>query len=370
MSDDVFKRERDALAEEARKLRVKLREAERYIKVIRRENDDADKIRKVIFDLAALRPNPAPWIAKPRKPAKDVTFSVPVAFWSDWHYGELVSREQLGGINEFNRRIAKTRITRLVDITCDLAQRHMGTIEYPGIVIALGGDMISGNIHEELRETNDGTVQQCVLDLQDQLTSALTYMADRFGRVYVPCVVGNHGRTKMKPHAKNRAFENYESGLYQQLVRHFRGDSRFHFDIPEGPDVNFNVLGHRFMLTHGDALGVKGGDGIIGALGPIARGAVKVGRAQARGGRAFDTLMFGHWHTYIPRGEASPVAVNGTLKGFDEFAHTILRVPYSRPSQSLFFVHADHGITAQWQVYLEGKERAQDSATWVSFQQR
>ena len=125
------------------------------------------------------------------------------------------------------------------------------------------------------------------------------------------------------------------------------------------------MLGHRFLLTHGDNLGVKGGDGIIGAIGPIARGTMKIGRSQAVVGQDFDTVILGHWHTYIPRGEAAPVAVNGTLKGFDEFAHIFLRVPYSQPSQALLFVNADHGITAQWEMFLEGKQQATHADDWI-----
>ena len=130
-----------------------------------------------------------------------------------------------------------------------------------GIVIALGGDMISGLIHEELRETNDGTVQQTLIELQDELVGALTVMADQFGKVFVPCVVGNHGRMKMKPHAKHRAFESFEWNLYQQLERYFAKDPRFTFMIPDGPDVRFDVLGHRFMLTHGDRM--SGGHALV-----------------------------------------------------------------------------------------------------------
>ena len=351
------------IPDELQQLKAKLRIAESDLRKIARQNDDAESLRRTIFGLTEVQPV-ARWLKAAPKHEKGTTFSVPVAFWSDWHWGETVRRSEVGGVNEFNYAIAHARVQRLVDTTIVLARQHMGKIQYPGVVVCLGGDMISGQIHEELRETNWATVQQTLIEVQDEITSALTRMADEFGHVQVIGVVGNHGRMKMKPHAKHRIFENFEWSLYQQLERHFRDDQRIDFHIPEGPDAFFTVLGHRFMLTHGDALGVKGGDGLIGALGPIARGALKIGRAQAQIGRDFDTLMMGHWHLYIPRGDAAPVIVNPTLKGYDEFAHTILRVPYSRPAQSLTFVHAEHGITAQWQVYLEGRKKARLSAEW------
>jgi hypothetical protein len=47
-------------------------------------------------------------------------------------------------------------------------------------------------------------------------------------------------------------------------------------------DVHYRVYALRFLFNHGDTLGVKGGDGIIGAIGPIMRGEAAAGdRMQA-----------------------------------------------------------------------------------------
>jgi hypothetical protein len=350
-------------------LRAKLKLVEHELATIQKANDDADSIRKTIYRLKALPMEQPTWITKKRPAGLP---GVPMALWSDWHWGERVFKDQVGGVNEFNRSIAIERLHRLVDITLDLALHHMVNPQYPGIVVCLGGDMISGGIHEELRETNEGPINECIQELRSQIAAALKILADRFGKVFVPCVVGNHGRATLKPRAKHRVIENHEWNLYTSLEAHFNdiGDKRVQFLIPRETDAYFTVLGHRFLLTHGDTLGVKGGDGIIGAIGPIARGAFKVGRSEAQIGRDFDTLLLGHWHTYIPRGEAAPVIVNGALKGYDEYARLMLRVPYSRPSQALWFVHGKHGITAQWQIYLDEVKKSSDTAEWVTWEKR
>jgi hypothetical protein len=123
------------------------------------------------------------------------------------------------------------------------------------------------------------------------------------------------------------------------------------------------VYGTRFLLTHGDALGVKGGDGIIGSIGPIMRGSIKVRDQEIQLGEQIDMILMGHWHQmlWLPR-----VIVNNCLKGFDEFARLAVRAPFSRPSQALFFVHPQHGITARWEVFLEGQRRA-EKAEWVAW---
>lgn len=330
-----------------------------------READTAESIRKEIFGLAAMTAKPPRWLTQKTKPGAP---GVPVVMWSDFHWGEVISRAQVGGVNEFNRKIASKRFKLLVEKTIDLVKSHMVKPKYPGIVVCLGGDMIGGAIHEELAETNDGTVQQAVLDCEEHLIAGITQLADEFGRIFLPCVPGNHARDTHKPRKKNYVFHTYEWSMYCRLERYFRSDKRVQFSIPSEADCAFTVSGHRFLLTHGDNLGVKGGDGIIGAIGPIVRGSVKCGRNQSQIGRDFDTLLLCHWHTYIPRSDAAPVIVNGTLKGFDEYAHLGLRVPYSRPTQALFFVHEELGITCQWPIYLEKKQSNLSGNKWVSWQ--
>lgn len=351
---------------------AQLKIANAEIAQIKRENLTTESVLENIYGLSALPIEPVSWLSAvppstPRGPKK--TVSVPVLMLSDLHWGEVVDPDELNGLNKFNRKIAKQRLRAACERTYDLAHEHMGAMDYPGIVVCLGGDILSGNIHEELTETNEGPLQKSLMEAQDEIAAALEYFADKFGHVFVPCVVGNHGRTTKKPRAKSLAFDSYEWNIYQNLKRHFKNDKRVVFKISDNADVRFDVLGHKFLLTHGDRLGTKGGDGLIGAIGPIMRGVVKIGRAEAHVGRDFDTMIIGHWHCYMPRGEMFPCIVNGTLKGHDEYAHSVLRVPYSRPCQALCFVHAKHGVTAQWQVFVDDDARKGVNAkNWVRFE--
>src|SRR5260370_4938782 len=86
-------------------------------------------------------------------------------------------------------------------------------------------------------------------------------------------------------------------------------------DIRPSNDVHYRVYGLRFLLNHGDMLGVKGGDGIIGAIVPIMRGEIKKSGQSAALGLEYDINIMGHWHQelMLPR-----AIVCNTLKGFDE----------------------------------------------------
>lgn len=345
-------RERDELA----RLRAQLKEAHR-------EAIDAEVVREQIFGLAARVPSPPDWLLENRTGGSAP--GVPVTIWSDWHWGEVVRPEEVGGVNAFNSTIGRERARNLVERTIDLCFGHMVRPEYPGVVVCLGGDMITGTIHQELAETNDLPTLAAVMDVADAIAWGLGHMADRFGRVFVPCVVGNHGRNTLKPRAKGRVHTSLEWLLYCQLERHFCHDARVRFLISGDADCHFRVYGHRFMLTHGDALGVKGGDGIIGSLGPITRGRIKTRDSEAQVGRDFDTLLIGHWHTYLP---LPGLVVNGALKGYDEFARLYLRAKYQRAIQALFFVHRKHGVTCHWPVFVDDSRASTAPADeWVGW---
>ena len=326
------------------------------------EYDNAKVIREKAYKIAAYDPDPPEWTVREGRAGAR---GVPAVIWSDWHFSERV---QMPGINTYNKTIAARRIKRLVETTCDLAFNHMGRARtsYPGCIVALGGDMLGGDIHEELAKTNDRTTQQSIEDLIDLISAGLETMASKFGKLFVPCVVGNHGRSTKKMQMKQRVFTSHEWNIYCGVARYFKNSKHVQFLIPETADCRFNIFNHRYMLTHGDSLGTKGGDGIIGALGPILRGNLKTHRSEAQLGWDYDTLLIGHWHQalWLPG-----LIVNNSLKGFDEFAHLVLRAPYSRPSQLLWFTHPEHGITARWEVFLEGQlAPVAEAKPWVSWQ--
>jgi predicted phosphodiesterase len=329
------------LKDEVSRLRRELDEA-------RRHAVEAEAVERDILGLRDRLQTPPAWAIKPMASSKSP--GVPVLVLSDWHYGEVVDEAAMGGVNRYSASLAAARLKRVIERASGLALNHMVNPKYPGIVVCLGGDMVTGRLRAEDRETNDRTREQQVLDGVDLIAAALLALADRFGQVWVAGTFGNHGRDDVKPRLKGRAVENADWLTLRLVARLLAADKRFHFSIPTTPDTAFTVFGWRFMLTHGDLLGVKGGDGIIGALGPIMRGEKKTRDSAAMLGSPFDVLLMGHWHQYLPLGR---VIVNGSLVGYNEYARYALRAVPEAPQQALFFVHSDHGVTNQWGVFAE-----------------
>lgn len=354
------KLERDLVGSQDR-----VRQLEADIRALHRAELTAENVREQIFSLAGVAAKPPRWVVtEPKKSMRGP--GVPMTLWSDWHHGEMVDQAQVNGVNEFNMEISRGRIRMLVERIIDLSFGHQVSANYPGIVVNLGGDMISGDIHDELTETNELPSMPVLLDLFSMLVWALTQLHERFGPVFVPCEYGNHGRNTHKPRAKNRAYTNFDWLLYNMLERHFKaaGADDIQFMIPTSTDAFYRVYGHGYLLTHGDALGTSGGDGIIGALGPILRGDWRVRRASAAMGMSFDTLLIGHWHQYLPL--APRLIVNGSLKGFDEYAKDFLRATPEPPQQALWFNHPRRGITSQWPILLSDS-KSEPSGEWVSW---
>lgn len=353
--DNALQRKLTGLQDEVTSLR-------RQVRAQQREDLDTEAVRSLLGRLAAAQSSPPRWMLAPGDKRTHGTPEVPVTVWSDWHMGEVVSAAETAGKNAYDPETAEARVRRLVAATISLARKH-GPGDYPGIVVNLLGDFVSGGLHPELAKTDAEEVLPTVLRCVDLLIWGLRQIAEAFGQVYVPCASGNHGRATQKPEFKRYIFKNFDWLIYQLVARAFEGDRRLHFDIPDTNEVHYRVFGQRYLAMHGDMLGVKGGDGIIGSLGPIARGETKVGKQASALGLDYDVLVIGHWHQmiWLPR-----VIVSGTLKGWDEYARSALRAPPSPPCQPLWFVHPRRGITSRWEIRVDEPEKGAGDE-WVSF---
>ena len=310
------------------------------------EEYDATVVKRKIFELSTGEINRPTWLVQPRK-SESSSLGIPTIFASDWHYGEKVFSQQIGYVNSFDLNIADKRIEALVNNSINVLFNYLSNPKYDGLVFPLGGDMFSGDIHDELSKTNEATMFKLLLRLAGRLSWAINTFADKFGKVYVPVVAGNHGRTSRKPVFKNRAEENYDWLLGCILAREFKNDKRVQFEITEGTDISYSIYGHKYLLTHGDQF--SGGDSIIGTSGTVARGDSKKRNRESQINKPYDTLICGHFHQLVVTKKA---IINGSLKGYDEYASQH-NFPFERPQQAMWLTHPEHGITFNMPIFLE-----------------
>jgi hypothetical protein len=269
---------------------------------------------------------------------------------SDLHVGEIVRPEEIGGLNEYNPEVFVRRIRRAFAATIEILPRWSTDCSLAGIVVAINGDLVSGDIHDELRRTNGLTAHEQVYLATDELAAGLTKLAEAFGSVLAVFTPGNHGRTTERTHAKRTSALSYDTLIGEQLRRHFSDDKRVVVNIAAGPDAVYPLLGWTVFQSHGDALGTGGGKGFAGPVLPIARGTKHVELQAARVRRHYDIVLTAHYHTKSnPRGEAFS---NGSVIGYSEYANRI-RADVEPPQQWLLLVTEKWGVREQCSIKLE-----------------
>jgi len=276
------------------------------------------------------------WVAG-RKPRRNE--AILGTIWSDSHFDEIVRNQELGGRaeNAYDRHIATLRWHRYIEEL--VAIKSTINYSWQGIVFMLGGDLSYGNIHDELRETAHSTMPDMLAYWLPVLASGITRLADTYGNVHVPVVVGNHGRLTRKSRAKLRALDNWDSLTGRLLEQSLAADKRITFQVPEAADAIVHIYGTRFLLTHGDqASGGAGG----------AYAAVKRLKEKKHATYDFDWLVCGHFHTYL---HGQGVIVNGSAKGTDEYALTMAFAP-EPPMQAAWVVTPERGVTHAMPIFV------------------
>jgi hypothetical protein len=265
---------------------------------------------------------------------------IPVLFTSDMHCGEVVDEDEMDGINSYNMDIFRNRYQLMIEKTIEISRKHMGPATYPGVLYLRGGDAISGNIHEEIRESNELSAVPALRECFMQEREGIRRLVAEFGKAHVISVPGNHGRTTVKPRHNGYGPHNFETLLAWWLRSAFEGDSRVSFHQPASGDAYFSVMGWNVLLNHGDRMGSKGGMGFVGPAATIARGHWKLYDNWTRTGHPVSYVLTGHLHTSLKleRGYA-----NGSLAGFNPFARDMRALP-DAPRQWLLYFHRDLGI--------------------------
>jgi len=342
--------ERKVLSLEASKATAdKLTKAAK-LEVAKREEDIAMLRHELALYQRGFDAEPA-WLKTP-KDTKEHHGTL-VAFMSDPHVGEVVSKGEMDGFNAYDMAIAELRMRRFFERSILVARHYLAGVKYDGIVLALGGDMVSGDIHEELQHTNECSVYESIEAMVPWLVAGVNMLAEEFGNVRVVSVPGNHGRDSKKPRHKKRSAHNADTHAARLVAQHFKDSKTITFSVPASFDVGFKVYDWTFSMEHGDNMRFSG-TSEIGAFGPAKRGTLRKSRQAQTEGRPFHYNLMGHFHQYLPA-YTQGLIMNGSIKGYDEYARSWHFLP-EPPQQSLSVVTPEHGITVQAPVLVQSSK--------------
>ena len=321
------------------------------IRLLTAERDKLGSQLGLIESLDEARPQVPRWLA-PKAPAKGNRATLCLLL-TDTHFDEVVDPAEIHGINAYNREIAEMRLERCFRSVVKLARHYLAGVQYDGVCLMLGGDIFSGNIHEELQRTNADTLFGSLIYWLGPMRAGIELLAKEFGRVHVSGVPGNHGRMTRKPIMKQRAADNLDWLFYRLLQRDMRQDDRITWAIPYAPSVHVKVYSTAYFMEHGDNF--QGGSGISGALAPLMLGTHRTGKQQTAAGMPYDYLVLGHWHQHIFLAEQGLI-VGSTLKGFDEFAQNRIKAVPAPASQALWITTPEHGIGWSTRVLVQNRK--------------
>lgn len=300
----------DATVSEEEMLRQRVSELEKLALAGRK--DDVLRERMVAalkVELRAKEPTYSPRvIAKPRK-ADEHQMAL---LWSDTHAGEVVSPEETDGLGGYDWR---TMMDRHDQITRGLLS-YVSNRPYPvrKLHVWALGDMLSGNIHHELAETNEFPLVECAVQFGLDAGEWLEQLVGEFEQIRFAGVVGNHPRLSQKPQAK-RKYDNMDWLVYHTMQQRLRAYGSIRWEIPKAQKWPVEVCGRRVVLTHGDGIRST----MVGVpWGGIIRHYEKLVNLYARAGKPIDYLACGHWHEgNVVKNRR--IIVNGSVKGIDEY---------------------------------------------------
>ena len=282
---------------------------------------------------------------------------VMIAPLTDTHVGDNVKKEQNLNLNEYDIDLFSKRMWGWANQVLNLAEYRRNSCHVDELVIPMLGDMISGDIHEELARTNiDNCMMQMIIGAY-VISQSIAFLSPHFDNIKIKAVVGNHGRMTRKIPSKDR-YMDWDYMLYQWVGVFLRNHKNIDIAIPKSFSHVFEVAGRRILIMHGDS--IAGG----GAQTSIKRAVANLREVMQYNNIAvtdnsfesydsFDDVLIGHFHRVdeMDIGTGS-LHICGTPKGGDEYVISRLHL-ISRPKQIVLYYHPEYGQVGKEVIYLD-----------------
>jgi hypothetical protein len=257
---------------------------------------------------------------------------------SDWQIGEVIQASETEGFGEFNFAIAEQRVAKLVRSFLGWVEMHRKAgYNLQTLHVFSEGDLVSGNIHYELEITNEFPVTMAAVKGGMLMAWVVSQLAPHFETVDLwEMSADNHGRLTRKNQAKQGGVNNYSYVGHVVCNEVLKKHDNVVAHLAEGTKMLADVLGKKFLISHGHSVNAFMGIPFYGMERDRAREATK----RMNTDKTFDYVSIGHWH--VPNIVSGNILVNGCLTGTTEFDH--MQGRHAPPSQVSFIVHPNHGL--------------------------
>jgi hypothetical protein len=322
------------------RLREQLRQAKAENAVLHEEIEIAERRADVVASLQEQRAFEKWEKDRKKSPA---SHSVILAL-SDWHFEEVVDREQTNGANEYTAEIAHRRAKHTFQKAAEYWHRYTkGATE---LVVAVLGDMLTGFIHPELEETNRISPMEAAFEITDVLNAGLDFLCRETDAksIAVPCCFGNHSRTTHKRRIKTEWRHSYEYAMYRQMEKSFAKHPKIRVITTRGYHNHLEVQGRVVRFHHGHSF--KYGGGVGGITIPVMKKIARWDRSKVA-----DLDVFGHFHS-LQSGEGFRWICNGSLIGQNEYGADAGFDP-TAPQQAFIVYDKQYGVRTLASIIAE-----------------
>ena len=291
-------------------------------------DNQQDKFNSIIERLENIKFTPIKLEKKQQSKKSEYNKSTLLLHISDAHLGEVVKFD--------NQVVYNTEIgTQRIKDTFNRVIQKVKDGNYNKVHVLINGDMISGDIHDELQRTNDMLTTESIIDCAQLLTGCLIELYNNIPgkeKLTVDIMIGNHPRTRPgKPYNKEKVHDNFEWLLGKIIQGYMKEYKDIEINVPDSSWYIRNIQGVKFLETHGDIF--RGGSSGINTL-PFSTFCSTAPKLSAllddlyslgfneNVCGSFDSILIGHYHkvAIVPLQNRGFIYVNGAIKGEDEYA--------------------------------------------------
>lgn len=273
-----------------------------------------------------------------------------VLLLSDLHVGQEFSNQDTGNLNEYNLELFKKRAEQLRRGVVSIFEHHSELYNIPELHVFCLGDIVQGsNLGGEWGCAYNSTIdvhEQAVI-ASDTLCNMASIWSNYFKKINIHGVIGNHGRAGVSRNS-DKVSANWDNAVYALTKAKMKDHPNVNVTYDHSWWSLKNVNNTDFLLLHGDH--ISGG---VNSLYTEEQRLQSLISANAK--KRFDYLCLGHFHNAMElETSMGGILVNGSFVGGDIYSMHKLR-HVSRPSQSVFGVHPDRGITWKYKIDLDMK---------------
>ncbi len=214
---------------------------------------------------------------------------------ADWHIGEVVNADEMGGINAYDWKIASEGILDIARRIIEWAETQRAGATIDAVQILCIGDIISGSIHEELAAHAEFPGPVATARAGELLAAVIHLFAERFASVRALCIAGNHDRLARRTPAKKTNEDSLAYLAYTIARERLRGVEHVVVETPVDPMPRFDVHGRPVAALHGHQIKAGGISPYYG----IARRSNSMARERTEiGGAPPSNIFIAHFHHF------------------------------------------------------------------------